>query len=324
VSSPSGSNWSAMRGQPLSGTDMARRSTGGHRRRPPATKRRVLVSGSTHVGAAIDVATRYRVTSRHRHRSASSAVSARQDRHRDPQHQDLGAPLCDVFRDVDNLRLGRSASASPPGLGVRIISHGRSDRSQVRNIQIDYVYRDQAQGVETCSVDDITIGTVVARDVGERPLLNDTTNAEVGLVDSINSSAGTATPLPHRNRNGRINNAYPTNIHVGQVIARTGGRGIFCVSESGGLVIDRVDIANTGNNAILLENCYNVNIAAVSGTVNGGGEIRIAARTEFANTSDIRFQNLTLTSNRITESPCATNSTYSNITPSSAAHTNCN
>ena len=196
------------------------------------------------------------------------------------------------FRDVDNLRLGQIDIRVTSGLGVRIDNHGRSDRSQkVRNIQIDYVYVQgtSAQGVETYGVDDITIGTVVARDVGESGLLlNDTTNAEVGLVDSINSGAGTGyAAFRTANRNGRINNAYPTNIHVGQVIARSGGRGIFCVSESGGLVIDRVDIANTGNNAILLENCYNVNIAAVSGTVNGGGEIRIAARTEFANTSDI-------------------------------------
>jgi len=34
------------------------------------------------------------------------------------------------------------------------------------------------------------------------------------------------------------------------------------VSESGGVVIDRVDIADTGSNSILLENCYHVNIAA--------------------------------------------------------------
>lgn len=155
-------------------------------------------------------------------------------------------------------------------------------------------------------------------------MLNDTTNAEVGLVDSVNSGAGTGyAAFRTANRNGRINNAYPTNIRVGQVIARTGGRGTFCVSESGGLVIDRVDIASTGGNAILLENCYNVNIAAVSGTINGGGEIRIAARTEFANSSQINFENLTITSNRIVESPCADSSTYSNISPSSAVPTNC-
>lgn len=53
------------------------------------------------------------------------------------------------------------------------------------------------------------------------------------------------------------------------MIARGGGRGVFCVSESGGAVIDRVDLAQTGNNAILIENCHNVNIAAQGGTVTG-------------------------------------------------------
>jgi hypothetical protein len=96
------------------------------------------------------------------------------------------------------------------------------------------------------------------------------------------------------------------------VIARRGGRGIFCVSESGGAVIDRIDIADTGNNAILLENCHNVNIAAQSGTVTGGGEIRLAARTEFPPSSDITIQNLTVTNSAITENPCATNSIFRN------------
>jgi hypothetical protein len=198
---------------------------------------------------------------------------------------------------------------------------------KVQNFRLDYAYVQgaTAQGVETYGVNNITIGTVIARSVGESGLLlNDSTNAEVGLVDAVDAGNGTGyAAFRVANRNGRINNAYPTNIHVGQVIARGGGRGVFCVSESGGLVIDRVDLQNTGNNAILVENCYNVNIAAVSGTVSGGGEIRIAARTEFPITSDITFQNLNITSNRITESPCATNSTYRNITPASAVPTNC-
>jgi hypothetical protein len=59
-------------------------------------------------------------------------------------------------------------------------------------------------------------------------------------------------------------------------------------------VIDRVDIANTGNNLILLENCYNVTIAGVSGMVSGGGEVRIAARTEFPPSSNITLQNMTV------------------------------
>src|SRR5690606_24128587 len=114
-------------------------------------------------------------------------------------------------------------------------------------------------------------------------------------VDAEGAGTGTGyAAFRMANRNGRINNSYPTNIHVGEVIARGGGRGIFCVSESGGVVIDRIDIADTGSNAILVENCYNVNIAAIEGSVTGGGDVRIAARSEFNNSSDIIFQNLTI------------------------------
>jgi hypothetical protein len=99
------------------------------------------------------------------------------------------------------------------------------------------------------------------------------------------------------------------------VKARGGGRGIFCVSESGGATIDRVDIANTGNNSVLVENCYNVVIAGVSGTISGGGEVRIAARTEFAPSSGIKFQNLTVSNTNITWSPCTgSNNTVTNVT----------
>ena len=88
---------------------------------------------------------------------------------------------------------------------------------------------------------------------------------------------------------------------------------MFCVSESGGLTIDRIDLANTGNNAVLIENCYNVNLAAQSGTVTGGGEIRLAARSEFPNNSDITIQNLTVTNSSVRESPCGTNTTFRNL-----------
>jgi hypothetical protein len=42
------------------------------------------------------------------------------------------------------------------------------------------------------------------------------------------------------------------NVHVGKVVARGGGRGIFCVTESGGATIDEMDIEGTGNNSILV------------------------------------------------------------------------
>ncbi|WP_437285926.1 hypothetical protein [Sorangium sp. So ce406] len=231
-----------------------------------------------------------------------------------------GTPLYAMFfRDVENLRLGHVTLRVSSGLGIRIDNHGRSDRSdKVTNIDIDHVDAEgtSSHAVETYGVDDLRVGTVIARDVGECGLLlNDTTNAEIGKVDAVNAGAGTGyAAFRLANRAGRIGSSYPTNIRVGEVIARGGGRGIFCVSESGGVTIDRIDLADTGSNAILLENCHNVNIAAESGKVTGGGDIRLAARAEFENSSDITIQNLTVTNTAVNENPCATNSTFRNLT----------
>jgi hypothetical protein len=168
--------------------------------------------------------------------------------------------------------------------------------------------------VETYGVDGFTVGTVTARNVGESGLLlNQTINASVTKVDADNAGAGTGyAAFRMANRNGRVGSNYPTNIRVGEVIARGGGRGVFCVSESGGAVIDKVSISNTGNNSVLIENCYNVNIAAQSGSVTGGGEIRLAARSHFPNNRDITIQNLTVTNSAIRESPCGENTTFRN------------
>jgi hypothetical protein len=229
-----------------------------------------------------------------------------------------GAPLYGIFmRNVQNVILGQIDMRLSGGLGVRIDNRGdTSVRS--RNIRIDNVFVSGAgsHAVETYGVDGITINTVTARNVGHSGLLfNDTINATVGTVDAENAGAGTGyAAFRVANRNGRIGSSYPTNVRVGTVRARGGGRGVFCVSESGGLVIDRIDLANTGNNAILIENCYNVTIAAASGSVSGGGEIRLAARSEFPNNSDITVQNLTVTNSAVRESPCGTNTTFRNIT----------
>ncbi|WP_437923915.1 hypothetical protein WMF37_33380 [Sorangium sp. So ce291] len=240
-----------------------------------------------------------------------------------------GTPLYAMFfRDVENLRLGHVELRVSSGLGVRIDNHGRSNRAdKVTNIEIDHVYAEgtSSHAVETYGVDDLRIGTVIARDTGECGLLlNDTTNAEIGTVDAVNAGAGTGyAAFRLANRAGRVGSSYPTNIHVGEVIARGGGRGIFCVSESGGVTIDRIDLADTGSNSILLENCHNVNIAAESGTVTGGGDIRLAARAEFENSSDITIQNLAITNTDVNENPCATNSTFRNLTLMNARDNSC-
>ena len=239
---------------------------------------------------------------------------------RDIEVQNLrltGTPLYGIFlRNVTNVVLGQLDLRLSSGLGVRIDNRGNtSERS--RNIRIDNVYVSGTgtHGVETYGVDGLTIGTVTARNTRDSGLLlNDTINATVGTVDAENAGAGTGyAAFRVANRNGRINNAYPTNVRVGTVRARGGGRGIFCVSESGGMVIDRIDVANTGNNAILVENCYNVTIAGVSGSVSGGGEIRLAARSEYPNNSDIYIQNLTVTNNSLREYPCGNNTVFRNI-----------
>jgi hypothetical protein len=228
-----------------------------------------------------------------------------------------GGPLYGIFmRNVQNVILGQIDMRLSRGLGVRIDNHGdRTVRS--RNIRIDNVFvsGSSTHAVETYGLDGLTIGTVTARSVGHAGLLlNDTINATVGTVDAENTGAGTGyAAFRVANRNGRVGGAYPTNVRVGTVRARGGGRGIFCVSESGGLVVDRIDVANTGNNAILIENCYNVTIAGVSGSVSGGGEIRLAARSEFPNNSDIFIQNLTVTNSAVRESPCGTNTVFRNL-----------
>ncbi|MEV5316290.1 hypothetical protein AB0K92_01225 [Streptomyces sp. NPDC052687] len=246
-------------------------------------------------------------------------VYSRGTRDIEVQHLNVtGTPLYGVFlRNVTNATLGQIDMRLSSGLGVRVDNRG--DTSQwTRNVRIDSVYVSGASShaVETYGVDGLTVGTVTARNVGESGLLlNQTVNATVGRVDAENAGTGTGyAAFRMANRNGRIGSSYPVNIRVGEVVARGGGRGVFCVSESGGAVIDRVTLSNTGNNAVLVENCYNVTLAAQSGTVTGGGEIRLAARSEFPNNRDITIQNLTVTNSAIRESPCGENTTFRNNT----------
>lgn len=238
-----------------------------------------------------------------------------------------GRPLYGIFlRNVDNVVLGQIDMRLSGGLGVRIDNRGNTS-VRSRNIRIDnaFVSGASSHAVETYGVDGLTVGTVTARNVGESGLLlNDTINATVGTVDAENAGTGTGyAAFRTANRNGRIGSSYPTNVRVGTVRARGGGRGVFCVSESGGLSIDRLDLANTGNNAVLIENCTNVTLATQSGTVTGGGEIRLAARSEFPNNRDIIVQNLTVTNSSVRENPCGTNTTFRNLTLNNSSSNVC-
>jgi hypothetical protein len=227
------------------------------------------------------------------------------------------------FRNVNNLHLGKIELRITSGLGIRVDNHGGDRAMRSTNLKIDDVYVEGTdnQGVETYGVDGIVIGQVVARNVGYSGLLlNDSVNAEIGLVDGEDVASGSGYAVFRMaNRNGRIGNSYEPNVHVRKVVARGGGRGVFCVSESGGAVIDQVDIEGTENNSILIENCYNVTIGSASlpSRVANSGELRVAARDEFANTSDVRFQNIVVTDTPVRESPCADSSTWLDVTADS-------
>lgn len=168
-----------------------------------------------------------------------------------------------------------------------------------------------SHAVETWNIDGLTIDAVIARNVGECGLLlQETTNAQVGLVDGDNVAAGTGyATFRMANNNGQLaDGSYDTNVYIDRVVSRGGGRGVFCVSQSGAAEIASVDLADNGNNAVLIENCYNV--AILDGTVNGGGEVRIAARDEFPNTGDVSIT-LQVDGTTVRESPCGENISWS-------------
>ncbi|MET9392758.1 hypothetical protein ABZY20_20585 [Streptomyces sp. NPDC006624] len=336
----SGSTWTARRGGSTvhTGTDMraAVQAAVNSLTAGRTSKERVVVRGSGSIPAGsrislpsytvLDVCGTINVTG-----SGSgdqAPVYSRGTRDVEVQNLKLtGTPLYGVFlRNVQNVVLGQIDMRLSGGLGVRIDNRG--DTSQwTRNVRIDDVYVSGASShaVETYGVDGLTIGTVTARNVGESGLLlNQTVNANVTKVDAENAGTGTGyAAFRMANRNGRVGSAYPTNIRVGEVIARGGGRGVFCVSESGGAVIDKVTLSNTGNNSVLIENCYNVSLATQSGTITGGGELRLAARSEFPNNKDITIQNLTVANAAIRESPCGENTTFRNITRVNTSQTIC-
>ncbi|KQR17144.1 hypothetical protein [Cellulomonas sp. Leaf334] len=229
-----------------------------------------------------------------------------------------GTPVYGIFlRNVDNVRLRDiDMRLSGGGIGIRVDNHGDTSR-YVRNITINNAYVSGAgsHAVETYGVDGLTVGTITARNVGESGLLlNATINATISLVDAQNAGSGTGyAAFRIANRAGRIGSSYPTNIEVGTVKASGGGRGVFCVSESGGLRINKVELYRTGNNPVLIENCTNVSLATSGGTIQGG-DVRLAARSDMSATRDITLRNLKLTDGaRIVEKPCVSNLVISNV-----------
>ncbi|WQF75333.1 Putative pectin lyase/virulence factor [Colletotrichum destructivum] len=209
------------------------------------------------------------------------------------------------FSGTKDLTLGAINMNLSGGIGIRF----DRDRAANSNVKMGTITVNGAgsHAVETWNIDGLTIDQVIARNCGESGLLlQNTINARVGLVDGNNIGAGTGYgTLRFANNNGQLaNGAYTTNVFITKVVSRGGGRGVFCVSQSGGAEIGTIDLANNGNNAILIENCYGITIKG--GTVKGGGEVRISARSEFPNTRDISIT-AKVDDTTVRESPCGTN-----------------
>lgn len=163
-------------------------------------------------------------------------------------------------------------SSTGPGLGVRI-----QERSTTwsRNVEIDRIFVEEAKGhaVEFWRTDGLTIGTVQTRNTGGCGLLlNETTNAHIGTVDSYRANHGGGYAAFRT-----ANNAGP-NITVDSVIARECGRGVFFVSGSRGVTVNQVDIARSSSHGILVEDTQD---AAINGGVIadcGAEGVRITSR----------------------------------------------
>lgn len=212
------------------------------------------------------------------------------------------------FYGVSGLSLGEITMNLSGGIGIRF----ERDEASNSDVSMDVINVTGAgsHAVETWNIDGLTINQVIAKDVGECGLLiQTTTNAQIGTVDADNVGTGTGyAAFRMANQNGRLaDGSYETNVFVENVIAKGGGRGVFCVSESGGVEIGSVDISDTENNSILIENCYGVSI--LGGTVSGGGDIRISARDEFEVTSDVSIS-LEANGVSVVENPCGENITW--------------
>jgi hypothetical protein len=342
VMAKSGSTWTVTKGaqQLHSGSDMeaALRAAYAGLSAGRSSKESVLVQGSGDISASSQVSIpSYTVVnvcgtlnvSGTPSGSDRSPLYARNARDIEiPNLKMTGSPQYGIFfRGTNNMYLGQIdlRLTSSAGIGIRVDTSGSagSDTNFNTNLKIDYVYGSGMGShiVETYGISGITIGKVEGSNVGEcGVLLNRSINANVDLVTCTDCAVGTGyAAFRMANNNGVINGGYGTvNVVVKSVIARGGGRGIFSVSGSGAARIDKVDLEDTGNNSVLLENAHNVTIgnASAQSRIANSGQLRIAGAS-----SDIRIQNIAVSGTTISESPCATSSTWTDV---NGAPTNCN
>jgi hypothetical protein len=164
--------------------------------------------------------------------------------------------LTDITMDLSN--------DSPVGLGIRV----DSSTAAASNLTINgttKVEGSAGHGIETYSIDGVSIGDVTVNNTGGCGLLlNDSTDCNVGVVTGTGnctdvSNGGYAT-FRVANTNG--------STYVEGVYSRNSGRGFFSVSGSHDCTIGWVDIANSTLQGIFLQDATNTYVN--SGTVSNG------------------------------------------------------
>lgn len=198
-------------------------------------------------------------------------------------HMDLTAGL--GFRIDDT----RGEHGSDPN---NILVDGRSS-----NITVDYAYirGSGGHGFETYGVDGLTVGTIETVDTGYAGvLLNLTRNATIDRVYAINAGSGTGYA------GFRTANTNGPNVHVGEVIVRGGGRGIFSVSNSGGVTVDWIDIEGMESHGILLEDAQDWHIKGGIIRNTGAQGIRVTSTASHWDSQNNIIENVVV---RETQSP---------------------
>jgi len=325
----SGNSWTVQRGndsQSASGLENALTTAYGMLTSGRTSKESILVQGD----GSIDASSQVRMSSYTvlnvcgtidvtgtASGSDKSPIYARGASNIDIPHLTMtGSPQYAIFfRETSDIHLGHITLdlSTSAGRGLRVDNSSSSGIGLTKydNLTVDYIFvrGSGGHGMETYGINNITVGQFVGERMGGCGLIfNDSTNAEVGSVDCTDCAYIDTGYAAFRiaNQAGRIDGDYPAgNIHVGEVNATGGGRGIFCVSTSGGLTVDRFDIDAVGGDPdIFIENCYNVTMATDAGTLNTGRAYIGNNADNGPPASNVTFENITLTGGAYIEENC--------------------
>jgi hypothetical protein len=165
-----------------------------------------------------------------------------------------------------------------PWIGIRVDSRESNPWDywvyglEVRNCRFENI---GSHGLETYSVDGVTIDGIIARNCGEcGVLLNQTRNGTIGTVDAYRCAYGTGYA------GLRFANSC-SQITANSLVARECGRGYFVLSGSNNCHLNNARITDGTGIGIWLENVVNCSVKA--GCTNDG--VSVSGSGSYANVS---------------------------------------